>query len=111
MDHDDFDELWRQVADDILKLLKGGSITGRFRFLNQIKSSNHQNGRIIFTVEALISETDYRLRGMRDRKFWLSMQRGTVFKASELCLDFSPNVDGESVETVTFWMKEPYGSS
>jgi len=112
MSHPELDELWRNIAGDIVKQLNGERITGRFRFLGQISSSKPAAGRITFTVGALLSEADYRLRGMSDREFWLAMQRddhrwGAVLKASGLSLDFFPNEEGQSVETVTFWLSPP----
>lgn len=100
-------EQWRRIAGDIVKQLRGEPVKGRYRFLSQVQGKP-TDGRVTFTVGAMISETDYHYRGMGDRSFWLAMQRGdhrgAEFKAAGLSLEFYPNEDGQSVETITFWL-------
>lgn len=107
MNSPEANELWRGIAGDIVKQLKGETVRGKYRFLSQVQIAP-KDGRVTFTVGAMISEADYRYRGMSDRRFWLAMQRGShwgaEFKAAGLSLEFFPNEDGQSVETVTFWL-------
>ena len=94
MNSPEANELWRKIAGDIVKQLKGDPVRGRFRFAGEVQSKP-ADGRVTFTVGAMISEADYRYRGMSDRRFWLAMQRGdhwgAEFKAVGLSLEFFPN--------------------
>ena len=109
MNSPEANELWRGIAGDIVKQLKGEPVRGKYRFLSQVQIAP-KDGRVTFTVGAMISETDYRYRRMSDRSFWLAMQRddhwGAEFKAAGLSIDFLPNEDGQSVETITFWLTD-----
>jgi hypothetical protein len=109
MNSPEANELWREIAGGIVKQLKGEPVKGRYRFLSQVQIAP-KDGRVTFTVGAMISETDYRYQGMSDRSFWLAMQQGdhwgAEFKAAGLSLEFSPNEDGRSVETITFWLTD-----